>query len=561
MPLDDDAGQASFAIERAIPPLDPTLWRGQLLPDNFDEKPLVDGNFWAFYMGLPAGVVQNVERAFEHEILRGHAMNRALWPVTYGSFLKFQMDPIVSAAGIDSAKSFFVDENGTNAFDFHGVTARGVAPVIRIGQVPYGLLPVAALQGWQTQTTLDNTDAQKVATNLLDPLKRLVQIWLTASSGVARVSAQSSTPDVDLLHTLSLFSTSRSARLRVGFGEFFLYDLFNLLAWDIAPGYAAFDRATSDLFQRLDIPKWRPRIGRTLFFKDGLFVTTPFVDLDKNLSEVQPLASDSDYLSGLLAATGSDLINNTVPHKPSQDSLLYELLRIATLTEYALQLDADLVANPPPLPYAAWTNAEVFALANLPLSSVIGLLSNSTNFSTAKGLASLHTAALTTLIGTPTAELDRLARETLDLASHRLDAWVTAFAANRVVGQRSQEGGIGSYLGGYAWVENLRPASRTTATAPDGNPAEVDPTNGGFIHSPSSQHAMAAAVLRNGFLSLNGRTRRSTRSTSPRGRCGPASRRWRRWPRDASWEKSSVTASSAGFRTITRGSRTSTSSG
>ena len=49
----------------------------------------------------------------------------------------------------------------------------------------------------------------------------------------------------------------------------------------------------------------------------------------------------------------------------------------------------------------------------------------------------------------------------------------------------------GCYLGGFGFVENVRPAD-------PGAPL------GGFIHAPSPAHAGAAAILRNGFLSRGG---------------------------------------------------------
>ncbi|MEU2040337.1 LysM peptidoglycan-binding domain-containing protein [Nocardia niwae] len=79
--------------------------------------------------------------------------------------------------------------------------------------------------------------------------------------------------------------------------------------------------------------------------------------------------------------------------------------------------------------------------------------------------------------------------ETLDLASHRLDAWITSLATQRL--QRTRAAGAqGIRLGGYGWVENLRP----------GTVRESD----GYIHAPSMHHAATAAVLRSGFLSHEG---------------------------------------------------------
>ena len=108
--------------------------------------------------------------------------------------------------------------------------------------------------------------------------------------------------------------------------------------------------------------------------------------------------------------------------------------------------------------------------------------------------------ALATLALAPTAELDWLFAETVDLASHRLDAWITALAARRVLGFRdAQLGGeatppLGSHLGGYAFLENVRPGPTPTG------PIETQPFGGGFVQAPSMPHAAAAAVLRSGYL-------------------------------------------------------------
>ena len=64
--------------------------------------------------------------------------------------------------------------------------------------------------------------------------------------------------------------------------------------------------------------------------------------------------------------------------------------------------------------------------------------------------------ALRRLCDRPSAVIDRLAREVLDTCSHRLDAWITSYATRRLDTMREQDP-TGIHLGGYAWVEDLRP--------------------------------------------------------------------------------------------------------
>lgn len=77
-------------------------------------------------------------------------------------------------------------------------------------------------------------------------------------------------------------------------------------------------------------------------------------------------------------------------------------------------------------------------------------------------------------------------RETLGLASHRLDAWVTAIARSRLEALRSERAG-GIQLGGFGWVHDLAPDAAGTTESQ------------GFIHTPSLQHAATAAILRSGW--------------------------------------------------------------
>jgi hypothetical protein len=103
--------------------------------------------------------------------------------------------------------------------------------------------------------------------------------------------------------------------------------------------------------------------------------------------------------------------------------------------------------------------------------------------------------------------LEPLIREHLDLASHRADAWQQGLAHLRLLEVRAPSGGI--FLGAYGWVEDLRPDpgphELATEVPPglhlDGDPPIYeDSENQGFLHAPSVGHAVAAAILRAGYL-------------------------------------------------------------
>jgi hypothetical protein len=94
-------------------------------------------------------------------------------------------------------------------------------------------------------------------------------------------------------------------------------------------------------------------------------------------------------------------------------------------------------------------------------------------------------AALGRLADVAPDDLDWLVRETLGLGGHRLDAWHTGFASQRLAAMRERSP-HGLYAGHYGVALDLVRA--------EGRPSQ------GFLHAPSLAHAGSAAVLRSGWL-------------------------------------------------------------
>ncbi len=112
----------------------------------------------------------------------------------------------------------------------------------------------------------------------------------------------------------------------------------------------------------------------------------------------------------------------------------------------------------------------------------------------------------------PTARLERLLAEHIDLCSYRMDSWISALYSQRLEEMRSAQQQPGLYIGAYGWVEHLRPdwESRkviTSETLPEtlrknAKASVFESTDhGGFIHAPSLPQAVTAAVLRNAYMS------------------------------------------------------------
>src|SRR5947199_1973752 len=122
---------------------------------------------------------------------------------------------------------------------------------------------------------------------------------------------------------------------------------------------------------------------------------------------------------------------------------------------------------------------------------------------------------LTILAKLPTARLERLLAEHIDTVNYRLDSWQTALFDLRARTHRNLNGKedarrLGLYLGSYGYLENVRPSPERRVRIPeDVLPNELregaenlylNPHNGGYVHTPSLNHATAAAILRNGYL-------------------------------------------------------------
>ncbi|WP_299891265.1 hypothetical protein [uncultured Ruegeria sp.] len=151
------------------------------------------------------------------------------------------------------------------------------------------------------------------------------------------------------------------------------------------------------------------------------------------------------------------------------------------------------------------------------------------NTMTATAYLSRQLRALDHLSGRPTAALERCFAEHLDLCTYRLDAWYGGLMSAQLEqmrysapvdldgdGQtdRGETGAqTGLYVGAWGYLEDVRPEFKNLEpvrldgelgaifNTPDAPPLARDDKNQGYIHAPSLNHAVTAAVLRNGYVS------------------------------------------------------------
>lgn len=455
-------------------------------------------------LGLAPEVLARTGNAGACEQQEAREMNRALWPATWGYYLEQMMGlgdfkgeqpgafPEAEIdANVEWARRHFLDH----------VRAGGPLPALRAGKQPYGVLPVTALDLWGAMPE-DGKEASK--DDAVAALLRRLQDYWTVESQTAPRMGNHADPDIDFGEVFGMDGLSTSYAIRNIFGLFYTQELFQFLR---APA--------NDTWNRVQ----RAQAMQTLAFIAGLRGVTPraaltLCDPARSLLSL-PLVQSSpsadftfNYIDQLLKAPDLEALlrNDAVP---APFSLLYLLLRHSMMVEYANAASRALGRAP-----HLRAEPEHVRFTQLPMETPLDRIRT----------AALHTGpafrqpsdgsvqdfrrCLDALKALKTDKLSMLMRGTLDLSSHRLDAWVTSFATKRLKTMRRKDA-VGVYLGGYGWVEDLQPGpARTEVPLPPGEPGPLfgfrnDP---GFVHAPSLDHAATVAVLRSGHLTRFGRS-------------------------------------------------------
>jgi len=483
-------------------------------------------------LGLPrARVVRAlgyVQRASERHDAAQRCMNAALWPASWGYYLGNMIGFAGSGLtpeGLAWARQHFLSH----------VRAAGALPWLRAGRQPYGLLAVTSLDLWKPEADADDP-RDAFLKDLLIGLRD--KFWRPKLDQVARVGQRQSPPDpdADLADVMRTEAFSGAYRVRSLFGRHYLQHLRAFIGEDLqATGFiGAQDAITAGPLQRLGIP-WRPRMAAATFGEMSFAIKSALVQS----GEVSPWKLlEPDYIAALLAESHIDAL---VAARPAPDataasaSLLQTLLRHALLREIA-EAAARIAARAPAVDASALLHdAELNDLVSgsalsptfqrqleMKVAAITGnrtirdviedTLRDVAVPTAATELAPLveFRASLKSLLGTDSETLQLLMQGTLDLASYRLDAWITSFASKRLATLRAQSA-VGLRTGAYGWVENLRPmppSAFVPAVPPAGESAPLAMFSGdtGFIHAPSATHAAAAALLRNAHLGTSGIT-------------------------------------------------------
>ena len=219
-----------------------------------------------------------------------------------------------------------------------------------------------------------------------------------------------------------------------------------------------------------------------------------------------PLVGDPSYVADLLAADPDELRGHAVRGAaPAAGAAAGTACCASTprpgcvldATNPALLRDAelvDLVPGTSPTPTWSWTRGQQSTGG-----TVADLAEDDARLAEMK-------EAMQALADVDVATLERHVAQTLDAASHRLDAWVTSLATRRLAEMRADRP-KGLRVGGYGWVENLSaatPGPAVTDIPDEPVPARHPARRPGLPACAVPRPASAADLLRDAHLAHGG---------------------------------------------------------
>jgi hypothetical protein len=484
-----------------------------------------NGGLIAAALGIDPASFSSVDHALDTEQSAAASMATLLWGPTMGYFLEQMLQyQGPNASQIAMVRRHFIDY----------VRGRGPLPALRIGNQPYGILPVTSLQRWKA------FDEDPVTTNIVPILRAAQPFWAVGATSVPRLGG-SGDLDQDFVHALTLCARSTLLQVRTVQSTTFCRETQPLLGAAAKDPCAAAEAIADAAWAAFDLRGgllghgYHPRVADVVFSEDAATLRLPFINGDPG---------PSSYLQTLRTASLTQ-ISSDATHASTSTSVLATLARHAVLLAYGAAADqlgsralTGTSGSPPVPPFAVRPEAEMFgvsaqvAAANPRFEAATISPTTQQLFSPVANVTGTATAAeylrlgvdkwrvgvvdpfvdpslfeidnaLADLANRPIDELEGLLSETLDVVSHRLDAWITSLATRRLHALRAQRPSA-VYLGGFGWIEGLarRPSDPQAAVPPgETGPLVADTEGGGYIHAPSLTQAATGAVLRSANIS------------------------------------------------------------
>ncbi|MDQ3691225.1 MAG: hypothetical protein M3406_14565 [Chloroflexota bacterium] len=543
----EDPDEAYDNYHRGAPPEDPT-----------DASLKRDGRWLAELLGVSVerSSLDLVPGYYLKDQSEARAMNTALWSATLGYFMESMLTPVFTEWQRHFTRWFLINHvsgRGRLPAIRIGDQPYGILPATTFTSMPW-------LEQDDSRVPRTLRPYRQALQALHSVLNRMREDWVDKLGSVAYIGRQG---DVDahqlLLQALGLHANS------VEFDQRYAESFEHQFNWLVALGFDDFVQLLERRYRERGLELLSdvgyvhdPRVDPAIPILDRFFFTKehdvvkPLID-DRELSEKKAIRPYTDleqnYIEWLIENARNDHRNirdqkgfsgNQPPY-----ALLYDMLRHALNLQFAgtalnlyraaeildeaqanvLRVDAEFIgvrAQPMGLE-SKWDliyrpDDRIAENGALLVDHISDLLKGNVVNSQTNNLNELI-EALDLLKDAPTARLERAFVEHLDLCTYRLDAWMLGLVDAQLHEMRdlrtASETGPreGIYLGAFGWLEHVKADERTLEPAtlstdmrkifdPDGaiHPM-VDDTNAGYVHAPSINHAITAAVLRNAYIS------------------------------------------------------------
>lgn len=500
------------------------------------ERPVADA--LARALGLPdAGFLRSCSGADDSEPAAVAALSLLTWAALSQGFTEAaatHVDVIGSGERVGFDDTPHVWREVRDHLIRH-VRSRGPLPALRIGNQPYGVLPVSSLRAWRA------ADGDTTAT-MLPWLLRLRETWRAGLSGVPSITVpdQAVAPDELVANVLKRQATTTGllTQRMNGPAETVPEISPGEAPTDLHLGGVAPDGALRWSRVRGSIPVvigGLDQLGRR--GSDGaLTFVSALADGHGNFADAARATADyfetvRAFMAGDLSVEAAQDYHQAWPvaradgETPTRRATFFDggaglLEGLVCVTNWAFpepgdalgrafmvsgdidQLVADILDGPANPTAAELADRRSRAAAAAEFSEQLGEIAG----------------AAGQLAHIPLPRVVELTMEVIDVYAHRLDAWITSLASARLDAMRAAVPN-GIRIGAYGWVENLpRMADRILAPARPGERAAIKSQQDGYIHAPSLQQATAAAVLRSGALTRPGETTYNVNLNSRRSR-------------------------------------------
>ena len=482
-----------------------------------------DGNRLRRALGVPASTP--VPGSSTGDIDEALLVNAALWPATLGYFLLQFLTPALGEDTRQRVRSFFTQY----------VSGRGLLPVVRFDRQPYGILPTTSIEHWRQGP---GGDTERFLAQLWPHLMMLDAQWrallphVDAQIAAARASDRLDTPFLQLLGLAA--SSSRLDRDVLANAD------MRAALRGVQPSIAGFD-ATPRMLElarmRLSPTSYPTLVDSVSSIADRRQVRAPFVTAQPNERDELPRLPGKawNYIDWVAGASFAKLWAGDFSEAPAGDgatdapfdSVLARAARQAmlrTLVESGMHRlepnpglwllrvrdfvierlhDQPIAVQPQtldtPLLQAYAPIIERFAITapftldpdkQRALAPVAGQLAS------LPAVAELK-AQLARMARIPTARLQRLFGEHLDLCSHRLDAWLLGVVSQRLERQRAARPtaiGIGAFGCLFAIERSPTPAIRIAEVTPELVPATAETFGTAAIPIGHLAHAASLGI-------------------------------------------------------------------